>query len=103
MNEAMVSRIVSMVPERITRLPSGTAFTVNGAGGDPARLAYVARYLQWLSPLNPIEKEDQRALGLLSAASGRTLGLGEEPGEEPAQDVGAPAADELDPDETIPQ
>jgi hypothetical protein len=99
MKESNVSRIVSLVPERISRLPSGSAFIVNGAGGssDPARLAHVARFLQWLSPLNPLDKEDQRALGLLSS-NGRPLQPGEEPAEEPA----AGLADDFDPEETLP-
>lgn len=66
MNPAVVSRIVSLIPERTARALSGTAFSLEGARAcsDPARLVSVARLLQWLSPLNPLSGDDQRALGL---------------------------------------
>ena len=66
MNPAVVSRIVSLIPERTARALSGTVFSLEGARAcsDPARLVSVARLLQWLSPLNPLSGDDQRALGL---------------------------------------
>jgi hypothetical protein len=69
-NPAVVSRIVSSVPERTPRSLSGTAFSLDGARAcsDPARLVNVARLLQWLSPLNPLTGEDQRMLGLNASA-----------------------------------
>lgn len=69
MNTAMVSRIVSSIPERTARSLSGTAFSVDGARScsDPARLVSVARLLQWLSPLSPLSGDEQRALGLNGA------------------------------------
>jgi|SRR2546423_15042883 hypothetical protein len=97
MKQTNVSRIVSLVPERISRFPSGSAFTLNGTGGSssPSRLAHVARFLQWLSPLNPIDKEDQRALGLLAANGRGALPPGDDVAEELPEDV--------DPEETLPQ
>ena len=69
-NPAVVSRIVSSIPERMPRSLSGTAFSLDGARAcsDPARLGNVARLLQWLSPLHPLSGEDQRLLGLNAAA-----------------------------------
>lgn len=80
-NPAAVSRIVSLIPERTARSLSGTAFTLDGARAcsDPARLVNVARLLQWLSPLNPLSGDDQRALGL--HANALRLGHPEEGGE----------------------
>jgi hypothetical protein len=65
-NAALISRIVSSIPERTVRSLSGTSFSLEGARAcsDPARLVNVARLLQWLSPLSPLSGEDQRALGL---------------------------------------
>jgi hypothetical protein len=70
MNPAVVSRIVSLIPERTARALSGTAFSLEGARAcsDPARLVNVARLLQWLSPLSPLSGDDQRALGLHASA-----------------------------------
>jgi hypothetical protein len=82
-NPAVVSRIVSSIPERTARSLSGTAFSVDGARAcsDPARLVSMARLLQWLAPLNPLSGDEQRALGL--HASGLRPGhLVDEPGDE---------------------
>lgn len=82
-NPAVVSRIVSSIPERTPRSLTGTAFSVDGARAcsDPARLVSVARLLQWLSPLNPLSGDDQRALGL-HATGLRPGHLADEPGDE---------------------
>lgn len=92
MNPAMVSRIVSLIPERTPRSLSGTAFSLDGARScsDPARLVSVARLLQWLSPLNPLSGDEQNALGL-NAGAGRPGPLSEEPAGE--TDEGDDAAD----------
>ena len=68
MNAGNVSRIVALIPERVTRIPSGTPFAASmpGACRYPERLAHLARFLKWLSALDPISKEDQTVLGLLS-------------------------------------
>lgn len=70
---ASVSRVLSLIPERTTRAKSGAAFLVEGSAcPHPERLAHVARLLHWLSPLDALTKEDQRALGLI-AANGRPV------------------------------
>jgi hypothetical protein len=69
MNAATIDRIVSLIPERTARLSSGVAFTPEASVcRHPERLAQLALFLNWMSPLNPITKDDQRALGLLNAA-----------------------------------
>ena len=67
MNPKMVSSIVSLIPERVARALSGTRFGVADARArNGEQVAHLARYLQWLSPLSPISKEDQSALGIAS-------------------------------------
>jgi hypothetical protein len=86
MNPAMVTRIVSSIPERTARSLSGTAFNLDGARAcsDPARLAGMVRLLQWLSPLTPLSQDEQRALGLHGAATRPSLAEDDvdEPGHE---------------------
>ena len=67
-NASNVSSIVALIPERVTRMPSGTPFAASAPGACryPERLAHLARFLKWLSALDPISKEDQTVLGLLS-------------------------------------
>lgn len=79
MNASNISRIVSLIPERVPRLQSGTRFSVANPGACryPDRLAHLARFLQWLSALDPISKEDQTVLGLFNA-SGRPVHAGDE-------------------------
>ena len=65
MNPKMVSQIVSLIPERVARELSGTRFGLADARArNGEQVAHLARYLQWLSPLSPISKEDQSALGI---------------------------------------
>ena len=68
MNASNVANIVALIPERVTRMPSGTPFaaTAPGACRYPERLAHLARFLKWMSALDPISKEAQTVLGLLS-------------------------------------
>jgi hypothetical protein len=79
MNAANVSRIISLIPERVPRVQSGTRFSAANPGACryPERLAHLARFLRWLSALDPISKEDQTVLGLFNAA-GRPAHAGDE-------------------------
>ena len=86
MNAATVHRIISLIPERVACAQSGALFTTTGACRHPERIAYLSRCLQWLSPLNPVSRDDQQLLGLL-LANGRTVHAG---------DVGEPEADAQD-------
>jgi hypothetical protein len=76
MNAATVHRIISLIPERVARAQSGALFTTTGACRHPERIAYLSRCLQWLSPLNPVSRDDQQLLGLL-LANGRTVHAGD--------------------------
>ncbi len=77
----MLERITAIVPERVARLPSGTAFDAqHAATAHPERLAHLALRLGWLTPLVAEDTESQQRLGLLNAA-GRPLQGGGEDGE----------------------
>lgn len=68
MNAAIVSRTLSLIPERTPRALSGSTFTEEEAlrSERPERIAHVMRFLGWLGPLNPLTKDDLRILGLLN-------------------------------------
>src|SRR6267378_7368138 len=76
MNAATVHRIISLIPERVAHARSGALFTTSGTCRHPERIAYLSRYLQWLSPLNPVSRDDQQQLGLL-LANGKRVHAGD--------------------------
>jgi hypothetical protein len=87
MNAAVVSRTLSLIPERIARAQSGSAFTADEAAKShhPDRVAHVMQFLGWMSPLNPLTKDDLRILGLLNPYGkpvGSTQAAGEDLDEE---------------------
>jgi hypothetical protein len=60
------------------RAQSGATFLLEGSSCKFAeRLAHVSRFLNWLSPLEALTKDDQRVLGLL-AANGRPVQTSDE-------------------------
>lgn len=81
MNAGTVARVLSLIPERTARAQSGAAFMLEATGCQyPARLAHVSKFLNWLSPLDSLSKDDQRELGLLSANGRPTHASDEEDG-----------------------
>jgi hypothetical protein len=64
MNPSIVSRIVSVVPDRTMRLQTGTRFMPPDPLAPGSQIAYLAGFLNWLTPLNAITEDDQRALGV---------------------------------------
>lgn len=96
MDTAMIARVMSAVPERATWVHSGTAFAAHDGQG--AQVRYLAQFLQWLSPLTVLAKDDLRALGLLTAhqkAAAEDAELEDEAG--PEQE-----SLDFDPDATLP-
>ena len=69
MNAATVSRVMSLIPDRVTRTPSGTAFAGIAATScvHPERVALLVEFLHWLSPIYPTTREDQMRLGLFAS------------------------------------
>lgn len=62
---------------------SGTPFAVPAAScSHPERLAHLVGFLNWLSPLGALAKEDQHRLGLLAAHARPAIAEDEEPAEE---------------------
>ena len=68
MNAALVSRTLSLIPDRVARTQSGSAFdpSASAACAHPERIAHLAQFLNWLGPLHPITRDDLRILGLMT-------------------------------------
>ena len=75
MNAALVIRTLSLVPDRMQRLQTGTLFNPAAPGvcAHPERVAHLARFLEWLGPLREVTREDQREFGLLTPYGKPTL------------------------------
>jgi hypothetical protein len=73
MNKASVSKLLSLIPERTGRAPSGVLFRPEASGcAYPERLTHLSRYMSWLRPLDALTREEQIALGLV-AANGKPM------------------------------
>lgn len=95
MNAAMVTNVLSLIPDRVARAPSGTCFQAEAvACKHPERFAYLVKFLQWLSPLTVLTRDDQQQLGLLSP-SGRPMHAGDE------EDEGEPEPEAWEPVEPV--
>lgn len=68
MDASTVRRVMDLIPERVARVQSGTMFAAAVPCRYPERVAHIARFLHWLSPLEELTREDQQVLGLLNAA-----------------------------------
>jgi hypothetical protein len=67
MEAAKVWRLIERVPDRVARAQSGAEFAAGAASCvHPERLALLAEFLHWLSPLYPTTREDQTRLGLFA-------------------------------------
>ena len=104
MDAAMIARVMSAVPERATWVHSGTAFAAHDGQG--AQVRYLAQFLQWLSPLTVLAKDDLRALGLLTAhqkLAEQGAGPNAEDGLEPDEEGELEEETlDFDPDATLP-
>jgi hypothetical protein len=73
MNPGNVSRLLSRIPQRAERAPSGVPFVPQACScAYPERLAQLSRFLSWLRPLDALTREEQVALGLV-APNGRPV------------------------------
>jgi hypothetical protein len=100
MNAALVSRTLSLVPDRMPRMQTGTLFNPAAPGvcAHPERVAHLARFLEWLGPLREVTMEDQREFGLLTPYGKPTLDaptMDEESDAEPAAPTAHPTEDAL--------
>lgn len=71
MDAAAVYRVISLIPDRAARAPSGTGFALHD--GHSPRIALLMRFLHWLGPLSALSKEEQQALGVRSGG-GKAMG-----------------------------
>lgn len=65
-----LAALLPLIPDRVVRFQPGTSFALPQAAiacAHPDRLAFVAERLHWLSPLDRLSKDDQRALGLMAS------------------------------------
>jgi hypothetical protein len=101
MNATMVSRLMSLIPDRSPRAQSGSVFNASEAATCryPERMAYLTKFLHWLGPLDPMTREDQQILGVRSSG-GRPMAAGEtgEPLGEEAEEL---ELDDLDDDSPL--
>ena len=95
MNATMVSRLMSLIPDRSPRAQSGSVFSASEAATCryPERIAYLTRFLHWMGPLDPMTREDQQILGVRSSG-GRPMAAGET-----GEELGEEAGEELELDE----
>ena len=67
MNAAIVARTLSLIPDRVARVQSGSTFDATApCCAHPDRIAHLVQFLNWLGPLNPVTKDDLPILGLLT-------------------------------------
>jgi len=92
MNAALVARTLSLIPDRVPRAQTGSAFDPAAQAGcaHPERITHLAQFMNWLGPLYPVTKEDLRIFGLVTPygkpamalpddEADEDLSLGEEP------------------------
>jgi hypothetical protein len=68
MNAAMISRTLSLIPDRVARVQSGSLFDSQAQAGcaHPERITHLAQFLGWLGPLREVTKDDLRIFGLVT-------------------------------------
>jgi hypothetical protein len=68
MNAAMISRTLSLIPDRVARVQSGARFDPQAQAGcaHPERITHLAQFLDWLGPLREVTKDDLRIFGLIT-------------------------------------
>src|SRR4051812_31153921 len=98
MNAAMINRTLSLIPDRVSRVQSGSTFDPSAPAGcaHPDRIAHLAQFLNWLGPLNPVTKEDLRIFGLLTAYGKPAVAPVEDEAEEDGDEM------EIEAEETLP-
>lgn len=103
MNVGKVVHALSFVPERVTRVQSGSLFNPTSPGmcAHPERVAHLARFLEWLGPLREVTKEDLLTFGLMTPYGKPSLDGA--PLEGMPLDGMPPEDDGSDPEATVPQ
>jgi hypothetical protein len=93
---SILSRVLPLIPEREPRFQTGTRFALPEMDvRHGAQVAQLARFLQWLTPLNPMSKEEQQGLGL-GAPRARLLEHGEEDEPDSEREESGPVFDAVE-------
>jgi len=82
MNAAIVARTLSLIPDRVPRLQTGSVFDPSAPCAHPDRVAHLLQFLNWLGPLYPISRDDLRILGLMTPFGKPVIAVAEEADEE---------------------
>ena len=78
MNAAIVARTLSLIPDRVPRMQTGSIFDPSAPCAHPDRVAHLLQFLTWLGPLQPLTKDDLRILGLLTPYAKPAIALADE-------------------------
>ena len=78
MNAAIIARTLSVIPDRVPRLQTGSVFDPAAPCAHPERMAHLLQFLTWLGPLHPLSKDDLRILGLLTPYAKPAIALADE-------------------------
>lgn len=63
-----VSRLLALIPARSARLSSGTRFGLGSINcAHPERIAAVAQFLHWMTPLGALTRDEQQRLGIVGS------------------------------------
>ena len=84
MNAALVARTLSLIPDRVSRMQTGSIFDPSAPCAHPERVAHLLQFLSWLGPLQPLTKDDLRVLGLMTPYPKPTMALADDEGDEDA-------------------
>lgn len=104
MNAAIVTRTLSLIPDRVIRTQSGCLFDpqATGACAHPERITHLAQFLNWLGPLREVTKDDLRVFGLLSAYGKPVTGAAAEDDADADADLDAEIEAPLEVEATVP-
>jgi len=66
-NAKALASTLSLIPERVARVQTGMAFSAEAMHAFPERMTILTGFLNWLGPLTPLGRDQQHALGLMTA------------------------------------
>ena len=78
MNAAVVARTLSLIPDRVARMQTGSVFDPNAPCAHPERIVHLLQFLHWLGPLQPLTRDDLRILGLLTPYAKPAIASGDD-------------------------
>jgi hypothetical protein len=104
MNAAIVSRTLSMIPDRVARAQSGSLFDPQAADAcaHPERITHLAQFLNWLGPLREVTKDDLRIFGLLTPYGKPAIAIDADPDDEADVELELEAAAAAEPQDALP-